>query len=100
MPVSLWPAVEAEVRRHFQGADTASALAALDGANFPLGSRAAPSERPRIQLACVKLAAGDLGRLEEAVALAERDWRDVLVAAGLADADWREALRRASMRVP
>ena len=67
---------------------------------IPLGSQAAPSERPRIHLAIIKLAAGDVTRFREAVAVAEQDWRDVLVAAGLGNADWRDQLRAAGMRVP
>jgi hypothetical protein len=35
----------------------------------------------RIQLAVLRLGAGDVGELEEAVAIARSDWRDVLVPA-------------------
>lgn len=53
----------------------------------------APPERPaaaaavaeladaRLQLAAIKVSAGDLGLLREAVALAGIDWRDLLMAA-------------------
>jgi hypothetical protein len=41
----------------------------------------------RIQAAIVVLASADLPRFQRATKLAERDWRDVLVAAGLADGD-------------
>ena len=36
---------------------------------------------PRTRLAVLKLAQGDLARLAEAVAVAQRDWRDVIAAA-------------------
>jgi hypothetical protein len=36
--------------------------------------------------------AGNLDRVRDAVELAERDWRDVLVRADLADGDWASRL--------
>jgi hypothetical protein len=36
----------------------------------------------RIWLAALKLSGGDIGRLDNAVLLAQTDWRDLLVAAG------------------
>jgi len=96
----LHPAVETAVRDRFRPADVDTVLAALEAAALPLGSRAAPSERPRIQLAIVKLAEGDPARFREALRLAELDWRDTLLAAGFAHADWREAIARAGMRAP
>jgi hypothetical protein len=35
---------------------------------------------------------GDIGRLCQAIELAAKDWRDVLMAAGLADTDWPRRL--------
>jgi hypothetical protein len=93
--VPLNPSVEAEVRERFPRAFVPAVLAELDAAVIPLGLTAAPSERPRIQLAIVKLAAGDLARFHAAIAAAKQDWRDVLVAAGLANAEWRDELRAA-----
>src|SRR5438270_7279857 len=43
--------------------------------------------------AILLLAHGDIDELLEAVALAEVDWRDLLVHAGLAHDDWPEKLR-------
>ena len=43
----------------------------------------------RICAAVLIMAAGDLVRFASAMALAERDWRDVLMSAGLAQEDWR-----------
>ena len=98
--MTLSPVVAAEVRDRFRGPDVEVVLAALDAAVLPLGSRAAPSERPRIQLAILKLAEGDLAEFREALRIAEIDWRDTLVASGFGNADWREAIARAGMRVP
>ncbi|MFC0682871.1 hypothetical protein ACFFGH_33990 [Lysobacter korlensis] len=41
------------------------------------------------------LAGGVPMQLESALALAKRDWRDLLAAAGLANADWPVVLQRA-----
>ncbi|HEX4601663.1 MAG TPA: hypothetical protein VH116_09765 [Gemmatimonadales bacterium] len=98
MPLS--PVVEAEIRDRFAPGDVRTVMERLDAAALPLGARAAPSERPRIHLAIIKLAGGDVTKFREAVAVAERDWRDVLVAAGFGNADWRAQIARAGMRVP
>jgi hypothetical protein len=44
----------------------------------------------RVQAAVVKLAGGDLRRLDRQLQEARIDWRDVLVAAGFAHEDWRD----------
>lgn len=46
----------------------------------------------RVQAAVVKLARGDLDRLDRQLQEARIDWRDVLVPAGLAHEDWPEQL--------
>lgn len=46
----------------------------------------------RVCAAIVLVADGDVDRFVNAAALAERDWRDVLVSAGLAGEDWRARL--------
>lgn len=46
----------------------------------------------RIRFAVLKLSAGDLARMEGALALAASDWRDVLMAAGFGN-DVKEHLR-------
>jgi len=48
----------------------------------------------RVLTAIVLVAGEDGGRLEDAIALARADWRDVLVSAGLADEDWPAQLDR------
>jgi hypothetical protein len=47
-----------------------------------------PQSHERILAAVVRLAAGRLDRLSEAIELACSDWRDLLVAANLADETW------------
>jgi hypothetical protein len=76
------------VRRDF-GAAADAVLARLASLDPPLAGK---QSRERIQAAIVLLAGGDPAELERAAALAEIDWRDVLVAAGLAHEDWPERL--------
>jgi hypothetical protein len=53
-------------------------------------------ERDEMICAAVSImAAGDLVRFGSALALAERDWRDVLMSAGLTQEDWRARLDEA-----
>ena len=76
-------------------------LALLDATPLPLLET--PDRRrdhDRVQLAVLKIAGGDAIKLLEALELAARDWRDVLVWAGLAHGDWPDVLRRAGMPVP
>lgn len=55
------------------------------GANLPFCESSDAHGRERVRFAALKLSRGDLEQLRKAVALAEKDWRDVLVAAGFAD---------------
>lgn len=48
--------------------------------------------RERIQAALVLRTGGNWHRFQEMVQLADRDWRDALVAADLADEDWPDRL--------
>jgi hypothetical protein len=50
------------------------------------------SDSERIQAAIVVWGRGDHARVRDAVALAEQDWRDVLMRADLADEDWPSRL--------
>ncbi len=54
------------------------------GRNLPLTTNASETTFERIQFAALKLSEGDLNKLDRAVALAKRDWRDLLMAAGFA----------------
>jgi hypothetical protein len=55
------------------------------GANLPGFESASSDQIERIRAAVVRISAGRLNDLSEAVQLAELDWRDVLVAAGFAE---------------
>ena len=71
--------------QHDFGADAELVLAALAELPGYAGSE-------RVQAAMVRLARGDLGRMDVQLREARIDWRDVLVAAGLAHDDWPERL--------
>lgn len=43
-----------------------------------------PNDIERLHFAALKISEGELGKLEQAVLLAEADWRDLLMAAGFA----------------
>ena len=55
------------------------------GTNLPFCQKSTSAELERVRFAVLKLSAGNMGKLLEAVAIAKSDWRDVLVAAGFAD---------------
>jgi hypothetical protein len=66
--------VERVVRRDFPPADVAHVLSALEGYGKNSGHR----EVPRVRLAILKLAHGNRKKLDQAIATADRDYRDVL----------------------
>ena len=70
-------AVEEFAAACFPGRDVAPLLAILDG----YGSRPWHNERERVHLAILRLSAGDEEKLRRYVAMADTDYRDVLVAA-------------------
>ena len=55
------------------------------GANLPGLATAGPDQLERIRAAAIRVSAGSLKGLSDAIHLAELDWRDLLVAAGFAD---------------
>lgn len=68
-------------------------LRARCGSGLPLVNPCTPESLERIRFAALKLSDGSLPQLERAVAIANIDWRDVLVAAGFgsslsAHLDW------------
>jgi hypothetical protein len=74
----------------FDGEDAALATKLLVndcGSNLPLLDKLSPSELDRFRFAAVKLSQGKLQGLEDAIRLAQEDWRDLLVAAGFANAE-------------
>lgn len=54
------------------------------GSNLPLLKNLSPQKLERYRFAALKLSEGRLNKLRSAIALAKRDWRDLLVAAGFA----------------
>jgi len=73
------------VRRIFSPADHTAVIAALEtrcGSGLPLWVSTTPEGLERIRFAVLKLSSGSLPQFERALAIANTDWRDVLVAAG------------------
>jgi hypothetical protein len=65
------------------------------GTVLPLTDNASPEFFERVQCAALKLSEGRMDKLYDAIALAQTDWRDLLVVAGFAEdpvahKDWRE----------
>lgn len=88
MAVELSEATQERVRSLFDGQDLAQARDLLIDEcadNLPFCEEATPTSSERIRFAVLKMSAGDLDRLVDAIALAQVDWRDVLVAAGFGD---------------
>ena len=50
--------------------------------NLPLTELWTEVQFERVWLAVLKLSGGDVGRLRDTIGVAQRDWRDVLVASG------------------
>ncbi len=55
------------------------------GAALPYTDNESPEFFARVQCAALKLSEGRLEKLYDAVALAQTDWRDLLVSAGFAE---------------
>ena len=55
------------------------------GSNLPLYKPTTPEGLERIRFAVLKISNGNVDKLLEAISLAKRDWRDVLVWAGFAN---------------
>jgi hypothetical protein len=55
------------------------------GSNLPLCKPSTPEGLERVRFAVLKLSNGNEDKLLEAILLAKRDWRDVLVWAGFAN---------------
>ena len=71
----------------FQESDMAQAqrlLADECGETLPFMSDATPQSLERVRFAAIRLSGGRLDRLHDALCLARRDWRDLLVAAHFA----------------
>jgi hypothetical protein len=88
--VELSPRIANRIARDFPGRRTAQVIELLTTLDPPLHH--SPDGDERVCGAILIVAHGDIDRLVAAVADAERDWRDVLVAAGLENDDWPERL--------
>jgi hypothetical protein len=92
------------VRHTFAPGDHAAVIAALEsrcGSGLPLWVSTTPEGLERIRFAVLKLSSGSIPEFERAIAIANTDWRDVLVAAGfgnslLAHINWFNAQVRGS----
>jgi hypothetical protein len=85
LPPELSARVTSHVEQLFPADErgaAASVLADECGEDLPLIGDANQGEIERVRVAALKLSGGDLAKLRHAVAIAQRDWRDVLVAAG------------------
>jgi len=73
------------VRHIFTAENYAAVIAALEtrcGSGLPLWVSTTPEGLERIRFAVLKVSSGSLPQFERALAIANTDWRDVLVAAG------------------
>ncbi len=82
----LSPETRRRVERLFDGAEQCEEAARLldehCGNNLAFPTQLDAHALERYRFAALKLSGGDLERLRQAVALARRDWRDLLMAAG------------------
>lgn len=79
MKVAVTSRVRTQAESSFAPAEAAAVCAELAAADLPLIA----NNGERVQLAVLKLAAGDRAAFARHLAVAQRDWRDVLVAAGI-----------------
>ena len=78
----ITPRIRKRLEREYSAApDHTAALALIERIGAELSVWREVSDGDRVEAAALTLAAGDLGKLSEAVGLALRDWRDLLVAA-------------------
>lgn len=71
--------IDAQLEGDFAGEDHARAAALIDQIGTDLDTWKIVSQNDTVEVAALTYANGDLERLERAVALALRDWRDLLV---------------------
>lgn len=65
--------------------EVASLLQSKCGQNLPFLGNATPHQLERVRFAALKLSGGSIEQLYEAIALAQTDWRDLLMAAGFGE---------------
>ena len=86
-------ALETHAAQLFGPVESKVVLETLAGSTFPLLEQRT-AESLRVKLAILVLSEGKSERFEAMLKLANRDWRDVLMAAGMGWANWREVLQR------
>ncbi|GAA5181947.1 hypothetical protein GCM10025771_30060 [Niveibacterium umoris] len=85
MTQSLSPQLQRKVRQLFTDEQSVLAIQALEtgcGDALPLIASQGDVGLERVRAAALKLSQGSLDKLDEAIKLAQTDWRDVLLAAG------------------
>jgi hypothetical protein len=73
------PRIDAQLGDEFAGEDHERAVALIDQIGEELDMWKIVSRNDAVEAAALAYANGDLDRLQRAVALALRDWRDLLV---------------------
>lgn len=85
IPVKITAGTQWRIKLLFQLSDRDRVVELLErecSTNLPFLENCEAHELERIQFAALKLSDGDLGKLIEAIRLAQTDWRDLLFAAG------------------
>lgn len=89
-PVKITAGTQWRIELLFQLSDRDRVVELLErecSTNLPFLENCEAHELERIQFAALKLSDGDLGKLIEAIRLAQTDWRDLLFAAGFEGSD-------------
>src|SRR4051794_11600613 len=84
MSVELSDGTIRRIERLFSAADREAAarlLVSECGSNLPWYEDATPASLERVRFAALKLSEGDIPKLQDAILLAQTDWRDLLMAA-------------------
>jgi hypothetical protein len=74
--------VESSLSRDYPEASRGRARALIERIPAELGMWSIVAETDRVEAAALAYASGDIDRLGEAIELALRDWRDLLVSVG------------------
>jgi hypothetical protein len=90
MPGRLSPETDRRIEALFPPSlrsEVAELLLHQCGNNLPLLKKLNEIELERFRFAALKLSAGNIEKLKEAIVLAKADWRDLLVSAGFGTVD-------------
>ena len=86
---TVTPRVRRKIDKLFDPQSASEIMRLLESASLPLIN----NNGERVHLAVLHLSQGDREKFDEALKIAQIDWRDTLVAAGLANGNWPEVLR-------